>query len=394
MLPLHVALVPSDDANVDTGELLRVAAALQVQLTRDFEPVWGISAVVSPFTSLDQVPPACLPLVILPAGCLGPGGHAFHTTERGIPFGLVEYKDGWSLSASHELLEMVCDPQGKRRVMGDSIADSYLRDVDAAYQQYLPQGQVAYLLEICDPCQDVYYIVNGLQVSDFVFPRYYAPGDTQCGCYSFTGKIKRPRELLNGGYVTWYTSIGASPVWQAKRDRLGALTIGPMTIPASGSSRPAVDFTNEVFDSLGPSAPPTSGTAASAAPPSPPAPPAPAAALAARAAERYGAELRADLDRVLQDIYAGPPQDDLDQVISLLHDLVTNNTYYQDFATNPTFRSDELNNRLGHDVAYPHGVPTQPQLEAVYAKAQHLVGQPTGRKVSGKFAATMIQGQT
>ena len=124
------------------GELLRVAAALQMQLTRDFEPVWKIPAVVSAFTSLDQLPPACLPLIIVRPGRLGPGDHAFHTTKKGMPMGLLEWADGgaWSLAASHELLEMVCDPQGKRKVMGESIADLHRGNVEQDNEDYLRKG--------------------------------------------------------------------------------------------------------------------------------------------------------------------------------------------------------------------------------------------------------------
>lgn len=381
MLPIHIGLVPADDGIVDTGVLLRVAAALQMQLTRDFEPVWQIPAAVSAFISLDQVPPACLPLIIVEPDALSPGVHAFHTTVKGTPIGLVEAREeGWSLAASHELLEMVCDPQGKRRAMGDSIADSHLREVAQDYQHNLPQGPVAYLLEICDPCQDVYYIVNGFQVSDFVFPRYYAPGDTECGCYSFTGRVKRPREILNGGYITWYTSDDEAPVWQAKRDRRGTLTIGPMTIPAPGSSRADVDYVNDLFASLAPPAPRRRDPAA------------PAEALAERAARRYGDLLRADLARLVDDVYT--PQVDVEKLIDLLGRLANDNRYYEQFRDNPDFRTTELTNRLGRNVTYPDKVPAQSRLAEMHGWAQQLRNRAVGGKVPAKMAATMIQGQT
>jgi hypothetical protein len=384
MLPIHIGLVPADDGIVDAPELLRVAAALQMQLTRDFEPVWQTRAVLSAFTSLDQLPPACLPLIIVPPGTLGPGDHAFHTTEKGTPIGLVEYKAGgaWSLAASHELLEMVCDPEGKRKVTAESLADLHRANVEPGNDAYLPQGEVAYLLEICDPCQDQLYLLNGFQVSDFVFPRYYAARETECGCYSFTGKVKRPLELLDGGYITWYTSIPESPVWQAKQDHHGVLTIGPMTIPAPGSSRSDVDYTNDLFDNL--------GAAVSRNIPAPP-----AQAVSQSAGTRYGTELRNDLALVLKDIY-GQATVDVDELLKMINDLATDNTYYQKFLANQngTFRSDELTRRLGLNIKYPGGVPTQSQLAAVHAKAMQVIGGPAGGKVSAKVAATMIQGQT
>lgn len=380
MLPIHVGLVPADDDAVPIGELLRVAAVLQMQLTRDFEPVWKIPAVVSAFTSLNQLPPACLPLIILPDGRLGPGGHAFHTTKKGMPMGLLEYKPGgaWSLAASHELLEMVCDPQGKRKVMGDSIADLHRANVEPGNDDYLPQGQVAYLLEICDPCQDQPYALNGFQVSDFVLPRFYSRGGTECGCYSFAGNVAGPLQLCDGGYVTWYTSFDNAPVWQAIKDSSGNLTIGPMTIPANGPSRADVDFNDDVFDSTD-------------APAAPDEPTVPSQADARHAAELYGAQLRDDLHRVLNDAYG--PSVDVNELLNMINDLATSDKYWNDLQ-DATHRSAELKRRLGIQVRYPSGLPSREQLAAVHAKAQQVRGRATEGKVSARAATMMMLGQT
>jgi hypothetical protein len=58
MLTTQVALVPlepQDDAF--NSQLTVVASSLQTQVTRDFGPVWGVSAVVSAFLNLEDVPP-------------------------------------------------------------------------------------------------------------------------------------------------------------------------------------------------------------------------------------------------------------------------------------------------------------------------------------------------
>lgn len=380
MLPIHIGLVPADDDAVPIGELLRVAAALQMQLTRDFEPVWKIPAVVSAFSSLNQLPPACLPLIILGDGRLGPGGHAFHTTKKGTPIGLVEWKPkgSWSLAASHELLEMVCDPQGKRKVMGDSIADLHRANVEPGNDDYLPQGQVGYLLEICDPCQDQPYALNGFQVSDFVLPRFYSRGGTECGCYSFAGNVAGPLQLCDGGYVTWYTSFDEAPVWQAIKDGAGKLTIGPMTIPANAPSRADVDFNDDVFDSTD-------------APAAPDKPTVPSEDDARHAAELYGVQLRDDLHGVLNDAYG--PSVDVNELLALINDLATTPGYWNDLQDEAR-RSAEFEKRLGIRVRYPSGLPSQKQLAAVHAKAQQIRGRATEGKVSARAATMMMLGQT
>jgi hypothetical protein len=366
MLPVHVALVPYQHDVVDPSELLRVAAALQVQLTRDFTPVWETPAVLSAFTSMDDLPPACIPLVIVPQGTLLQREHAFHTTEKGLPLGLLEKRADWSLAASHELLEIVCDPQGKRKTSARSLEET--------------QGDVAYLLEICDPCQDSYYMIHGFKVSDFVTPRYYVPGEPCCCTYSFTGKVTEPLTLLDGGYITWYTSIPDSPVWQAKKDKAGHQTIGPMTIPAPASARHHIDYATELHAS--------------------PAPAATTSALAAHAAgwtrAGYGAEVRADVQDILRMIYNAPdpPHVPFDSLISLLKDLAENNNNILDDFRNPATRSQILQQRLGRVIQYPQGVPSQSQFQAAYDQALRLLQGQSGTDVSGKFAALQMQGQT
>lgn len=227
MLPVYVAVVPSeeDPSSYETGEpdaipfqqdLFHVCAALQTQVTRDLAPLWGISAVVSPFVSLDHVPIGYIPIVIVPPGALGPDTRiGFHMEKHTKPFALVEYGVGWSLLASHELLEIIVDPSGGRTVRGTSIVDvKNLAPRPHAAPDYDDQGEVDYLLEICDPCQWSTYTINGVLVSDFVTPQYHDPVETAGARYCFTGRLTGPRQLLDGGYITWATPENGS-AWQA-----------------------------------------------------------------------------------------------------------------------------------------------------------------------------------
>ena len=119
MLHTPVALVPYSSDLVDTRELLHVAAALQTQVARDLNPLWGVSGSVSPFRSLDDVPPSSTAVVIvknIPAA-----EHGFHLGSTGQPLALIQYGDDWWVRASHELVELLCDPWGKRTVAGPSL---------------------------------------------------------------------------------------------------------------------------------------------------------------------------------------------------------------------------------------------------------------------------------
>ncbi len=72
---------------------------------------------------------------------------------------------------------------------------------------FLEEGgeRVSYLVEVCDPpeSEQFAYTVNDVLVSDFITPSYYDPEKSSGARYSFTGAIERPRQVLEGGYISW-----------------------------------------------------------------------------------------------------------------------------------------------------------------------------------------------
>ncbi len=191
MLPMQVALVPENQhVGLTASNLTRVAAALQKQVTRDFSPIWEVDATVDAFASLEDVPLGYWPIIISkdsPDFALG-----YHTDKQGQPFSIVRFNANWSLTASHECLEMLADPFGDRVVPGFSLREG--------------QGRVSYLVEVCDPCESASfaYTSNGTWVSDFYTPDFFDPQAVSGVRYDFTGKIKEPRQVLQGGYISWH----------------------------------------------------------------------------------------------------------------------------------------------------------------------------------------------
>ncbi len=199
MAPLHIAIVPETPGTIDLTELFRVAAAIQRQVLRDFAPVWEVQATVSAFPRLEAMPLGYWPVIITQRS-LGED-EGFHLSTQGEPFSLVEALSGWSLTASHEILEMLVDPSGTRTVPGA-----------AAGAKGVP-ARVEYLMEICDPCQSAAcaYTVNDVLVSDFVTPAYYGPEAVRTGAngaqYSFANNVDAPHGLANGGAMTWFDRV-------------------------------------------------------------------------------------------------------------------------------------------------------------------------------------------
>lgn len=192
-LSINVALVP-EQVNVSLSELNQVAAALSKQVERDFQPIWRVRATVDSFARLEDVPSDYWPIILMEDVKDAAG---FHEDENGQPFSIVKFEDQWSLTASHELLEMLADPFGRRMKAGNLP--------DQAIQLGLPPRRVKYLLEVCDPSEasQFGYQVNGILVSDFYTPHFFDPVTAPGVRYSFTGAINAPRKVLDGGYISW-----------------------------------------------------------------------------------------------------------------------------------------------------------------------------------------------
>ncbi len=211
MLTDHIAIV-SLTSDIPAKSVLQAGAALQKQITRDFAPFWGFEATVDVFENLEDVPSDYHPVVLFGdtdellgqlAYAIGgeyeaaliddferdrlTGLHLNAFTRQ--PFALVELTDAWSVTLGHEVLEMMADPFGNRLVAAAHPDDPNLR--------------VLYLLEVCDPCQAVWYPVNGVPMADFYTPRYFEPVNVDRTRYSFTGAIEGPLQILEGGYLSF-----------------------------------------------------------------------------------------------------------------------------------------------------------------------------------------------
>src|SRR5262245_58780316 len=99
----HVALVSDDniDGAISPSTLTKFTAALQKQATRDVGPIWGVTATVDDFASLDDVPLGYWPIIV---GEEGQGGGGVHLTHDNQPFALVDFTSDWTVTASHECL--------------------------------------------------------------------------------------------------------------------------------------------------------------------------------------------------------------------------------------------------------------------------------------------------
>ena len=188
---LHQIALVSQANTVTLPELNQASAALQKQMARDLRPIWEIDATVDAFAKLEDIPLGYWAVVLMDK--IPYPAQGIHLNKKnGDPFALVEVSSNWALTTSHEILEMLVDPSGNRTVASNSVKPG--------------QGRVSYLVEVCDPSEAARfgYTVNGFLLSDFYTPEFYDPTPSSGVRYSFVGAIKRPRQVLEGGYLSWF----------------------------------------------------------------------------------------------------------------------------------------------------------------------------------------------
>lgn len=180
---------------VGDSELALALPAFQTQVSRDFASAYGIDAKLEIVSRGAALRTTQWQLVVLDdadqAGILG-----YHdVSARGTPLGKVFAKTTidnrglWSVTFSHELLEMLLDP-----TINLTVIDEH--------------SKRAYSYEACDACEadELGYQIHGVQVSDFVLPSYFEPDITLAKTHkrSFCGHLTKPFSLAPGGYMSFY----------------------------------------------------------------------------------------------------------------------------------------------------------------------------------------------
>jgi len=178
----------SADLGVDFDDLI---AALQVFVTEHVAPVWGTPAKLIKASGYRK---GCWAIVF--------SDHAKHAkalayhelTPDGYPQSKVFVKttraDGTpvSMAASHELVEMLVDPSMNLEVMK-------------------PDGKLVHRYEAADPVQELHFLVNGMRMTDFVYPAYFEsfhkPGSVR---FDHNNVLKKPFQIHLHGYQSVYVN--------------------------------------------------------------------------------------------------------------------------------------------------------------------------------------------
>jgi hypothetical protein len=154
--------------------------------------VWGVDAYIE-FLPKGSVPPSgAWQIVVLDTSDLGSALGYHDLTTEGLPLGKVfavtDKLNGtpWTATLSHEIVEMLVDPQINRIALLQT-----------------PQVSLFYAYEVGDACQSdkFSYLIDDRPVSDFLYPEWFqTPRVSSAKRLDFGGYIERPFESLPGGF--------------------------------------------------------------------------------------------------------------------------------------------------------------------------------------------------
>lgn len=174
-------------------EIAPIVAASQKAVDEHFEPAWGATA------RLRQIPKGEPP----PEGAWWIGffdnsdvanALGYHdVTDEDLPLGkafvatVQHYDASLSVDFTHELFEMLADPYIMLDVQIDKRGTRYAH-------------------EVCDAVEadELGYRIDGVLISDFVTPEWFAPHFD--GPYDYMKQVKHGLELLPGGYIGVWTA--------------------------------------------------------------------------------------------------------------------------------------------------------------------------------------------
>jgi hypothetical protein len=185
-------------AMVTAAWLAEVATACTTQLARDAAPVWGSAvAGVRAGSGPTDVQPGEMVFAIVDSLPAAPGAIAYHDVQgNAVPVAFLALStcntlNDVSTAISHELCE----------TCGDVACNRYADDGSGH----------EFALELCDAVESASYQIDGIAVSDFLLPAFFAADAT--GPYSFVHSQggagpSAPFATASGGYQIRRSSGG------------------------------------------------------------------------------------------------------------------------------------------------------------------------------------------
>jgi len=223
-----ISVINHTNGKVSDEELQSAIRAINRQIREDYEPYWHIGAELrlegrsgkKPSTQHIADMRGDAVLYLWDAADVD-NALGYHDLTNGeVPYGFVftelanQLKEEWTVTLSHETLELVGDSEVNLLVQGPHPSDS--------------QRTVFHWYEMCDAVQAETYEIDGVKVSNFVLPLYFTGGEATGGRNDFLGRAYKGKTLQSfgvnpGGYVGFFDpQSGEHETFSAKGDAVAA----------------------------------------------------------------------------------------------------------------------------------------------------------------------------
>ena len=221
-----ISIVNHTNGQISDEQAQTVIRAINRQIREDFEPYWSLGAKLRLEGKAGAKPEKQSPVdlrgdavVYLWDQADVAGAIGYHDRNNaGIPYGFVftdvaaSLGEPWSVTLSHEALELVGDPDVNLLVQGPHPAE--------------PDRTVFHWFEMCDAVQAEQYSVDGVMVSNFLLPLYFTEDNEKGARNDFLGRAHNGATLSSfgvnpGGYVGFFDpELGQHDTFSLKADAL------------------------------------------------------------------------------------------------------------------------------------------------------------------------------
>lgn len=196
----HIAVIRQTDAITD-ADVDDMIAAVQHQVSYQFRLHWASNATLARYDSPPPKQRFLWPCYLMAHSDV-PGAGGYHDDDAQVELKVfvddtIDYGANWTVTASHEILETLADPQASRSIqVGNSTW---------------------WALEVCDTCEADQYAYgikvhsgNTVMVSDWAKPSWWgAPVTDATAPFDYMGHVTKAKQLLPGGYIgQWTPSTG------------------------------------------------------------------------------------------------------------------------------------------------------------------------------------------
>jgi hypothetical protein len=200
-----ISVINHTNGKIGDEQVQETLRAINRQIKEDFEPYWSMGATLrleGKTTKPDKVKNPDLrgdAIIYLWDQLDVDDALGYHDRNfRGIPYSFVFYEltkklgESWTVTLSHEALEMIADPEVNLLSAGPHPKNQ--------------NREALYWYEVCDAVQGDTYLIDGVEVSNFVLPLYFTSGDEYKGRNDFLGKKHGSTTLTSfgvnpGGYM-------------------------------------------------------------------------------------------------------------------------------------------------------------------------------------------------